>query len=604
MPAWRSDYYKRIADNLQVHTKGLLFSKIDTLFPNENPVSKQHRIDTYEPITKSSIWKGINNLIRIFNNSSFTVNVSDNAREWLNTFAYEGNNLFGHFLERWVTKCIGEDPNGLIVVYPLDYALERNISPVQFVKSCFIKARDKDFVTFTSELDSVIEYNTVSQVHHREIFYDPKIDGLNGITDTRITYNLKVEPKVVKRVLHTFTRQGFLKYEDIGNKQFDFEYHQFPNEMTFIPVFSGGGQEIEAEIFDSFVGPFVPWGNLCLIQHSTHRAVDTMFSFPRMAEIQTPCDHCTAGYVPCKPSELYPEGKIACQYCKGSGYLSVMSPYKVIQRKYDPDDAGQNKHLQTPAVEFYSPDVGILDYSKNAWKDYLKMAETAIFVQQKVYTGQVQSAESKDIDLEELYAWLYNISKVFYDRLRLVLQAIEEYISPRPILVSVEIPYSFAILTEAEAFDALNTIINSEAPVFVKANEVENFVNKFVSKGSPVVRALQILKKVDLLLFYSNKDAQIFKSNAVVSSDLWTRHVLAYPLLVQLYETDKQLFEQEDDAIITKLEAELKKYQPQQPDVTLRDRLIQQTQQQEAAAGEPQEGTTPQNGNNEETTET
>lgn len=575
---WRKDYYKRIADNLQVHTKGQLFSKIATLFPNENPASTAHCINTYEPITKSSIWKGINNIIRIFNNSSFTVNVSDASREWLNGFTYEGNNLFGFFLEQWVTKCIGEDPNGLIVVYPIDYAIERGISPIQFVRSDFIKAREKDFITFTSELDSTIEYNTVSQTTHREIFYDPKIDGLNGITEVKSTYNLKVEPKVVRRVYHTFTKLGFLKYEEAGNGQYNFEYHGFPNEMSFIPVFSGGGQEIENDVFDSFVGPFVPFGNLCLLQHRNHRAVDLMFSYPRMSEIQTPCDHCTAGYNPCPPSEKYPDGKMPCGYCKSSGYVTVTSPYKVIQRKYDPEDQGQNKHLQTPAVEFYSPDVGILSYSKDAWRDYLKMAESAIFVQQKVMTGQVQSAESKGIDLEELYAWLYNISKVFYDRLRLVLQAIEEYINPSPLLVSVEIPYSFAILTEAEAFEALNTIINSEAPVFVKANEVENFVNKFVSKGSPVVRALQILKKVDLLLFYSNKDAQTFKSNNVINPDLWTRHVLAYPVLVRMYESDKQLFEKEDEAIITALEAELDKLMPKQQEVNLRDQLLKQMQ--------------------------
>lgn len=63
---WKKTYYKKVARELQVHTKGQLFKKVNTLFPNEHPDSKAHCIATYEPITKGSVWKGINNLKRIF----------------------------------------------------------------------------------------------------------------------------------------------------------------------------------------------------------------------------------------------------------------------------------------------------------------------------------------------------------------------------------------------------------------------------------------------------------------------------------------------------------------------------------------------------------
>jgi hypothetical protein len=61
LPVWKVDYMAGICKNLQVHTKGLLFSKVDTLFPNEHPDSKAHCINTYEPITKGSIWKAMSN---------------------------------------------------------------------------------------------------------------------------------------------------------------------------------------------------------------------------------------------------------------------------------------------------------------------------------------------------------------------------------------------------------------------------------------------------------------------------------------------------------------------------------------------------------------
>ena len=190
------------------------------------------------------------------------------------------------------------------------------------------------------------------------------------------------------------------------------------------------------------------------------------------------------------------------------------------------------------------------------------MAEESIFVMQKVMTGQVQSAESKQNDREDQYAWLYNISKVFYDKLKNVLQVIEGYLNNTPIECSVETPMSFAILTETEAFESLNTIINSEAPVFVKAHQVENFVNKFVSKGSPIVKAINILKKIDPLLFYSNKDISTFKGNNIINSETWTNHIYAYPLLVSLYENDKNLFQQSDDKIISLIKNEINKLNP------------------------------------------
>src|SRR5438128_2013345 len=99
LPDWKKTYYERIANNLQVHTKGLLFSKVDTLFPHEHPDSKLHCINTYEPITKGSVWKGINNIIRIFSNSSFTVSASDETLEYCNKPQFEGANLFNWFLE-------------------------------------------------------------------------------------------------------------------------------------------------------------------------------------------------------------------------------------------------------------------------------------------------------------------------------------------------------------------------------------------------------------------------------------------------------------------------------------------------------------------------
>lgn len=552
LPTWLTDYFEAIAKNLQVHTKGQLFTKVESVYPNENADSRAHCLATYEPITKSSIWKGINNLLRIFSNSSFTINVGDDLNEWLKEYEYDGHNLLNYFLEMWVHKGVAEDPNGLFVIYPPDYAEEKNICPVQFVRSELIRYVGPEQVAFISEHDSEVSFDVEECAHHREVFYDEKVKGLNALTYTKTTYNKRLKIKVVKPVVHIVSKDGLLIYNE-GENKIDYKVVQFAEPLSVIPAFTAGGPLLDRSqlpIFESFVTNFIPFGNLSLLQHRNHRAVDLMFSYPRIGELETPCD-CQAGM------KKYGDKYEQCRDCNGSQFRTVQSAYKTYRRKYDPNDEGENAHLKVDPVSFYSPDVSIIDYSKNAWKDYLKMAEEAIFVQQRVQTGNVESAESKSIDREELYAWLLNISKVLYNNIRIVLQSLEDYIARSPIKVSVEKPYSFAILTEEEAFVALNILLNSDAPVFVKGNTVDNFVNKFVSKTSPVVRAYAILKQYDTLLFYSTKDVQTFKGANTISAEMWTKHILGYPVLLKLYEQDRTIFDKSNDEIMALIDTEI-----------------------------------------------
>lgn len=591
---WKRDYFDKIARMLQVHTKGQLFTKVDTVFPNEHPDSKAHCLNTYEPITKSSIWKGINNLLRIFSSSSFSINVGDQLTQWLDDYETDGHNLLHYFLETWVHKAVAEDPNGIFVVYPPEYSDEMKRCPVQFVRSELLKAFGKlddgtEFVAFVSEQESDVEYHYERLTTKREIFFDPKIGQFNGREWTETTYNERLKVKIKKEVVHLFTREGFIVYRQ-DKKNFTWDVYNFADELSLMPLFPGGGpvaDTADQPLYESFVSDFVPFGNLALLQHRNHRAVDLNFSYPRMSELQVPCDQpgCTDGRVKCKP-DVNPQGWISCPKCgpsKHPGWVTIQSPYKVYQQRYDPNDGNENKHLEVDPVKFYSPDAGIIQYSKDAWKDYLKMAEEAIFVQQRVYTGQVESAESKEIDLDELYAWLLNVAKTFYSNLRHMLQALEEYLDRSPRQVTVEKPYSFAILTEAEAFIALDKILLSKAPIVIKANQVEAFVNKFVSKGSPVIRALRILKQYDPLLFYSDDQVASYKATNVVSPEMVVKHVLAYPIMLKLYEQDKTIFDQGDQQVMTKIDQEITALNIQTATSSVRQSLLANFNQPPAA---------------------
>lgn len=555
---WWLDYAGQISYNLQVHTKGLMFDKITVLFPNEHPDSQKHCIDSYESITKGSIWKAINNIIRVFNNSSYSIQISDKTKEVIEEYQQSEGSLFSQFLEDWIKNAIAVDPNGICVTYPVEY------TPDLYRYICYkdILYVDNEVLAFISEVESEKKYELKDEQYCKEVFVDYEYSqkGQMNVRHGSVkTFNRRLEVKYVNEVFHVFTKQYFIKFykNDPGDKEFIYEYYRFGKELPTLPYFENGGVEIEKNVYESFIQSFVPFGNLALMSHRNQRAIDLMHAYPKMSEVQQPCDECHGqGKVECSDTE---SGWQTCTSCKGSKYVTIQSPYKVYRKVQDSFDA-DNKTFSTPSVEYYSPPIGPMEFTNKQWASYLSKAEEAVFVQQKTDTGNIESAKSKAIDREELYSWLANISKVLYQNVQMFLQYLENYLNTSPIKVSVEAPYSFAILTESEAFDAMNVILMSPAPVLLKANQIDNFVNKFISETSPVKRALQILKKFDVLLYYSTEDVISLKGQGVISNKTAQIHTLAYPVLIQMYEMDKTLFDSEDDQIITKLSQAIDKY--------------------------------------------
>ncbi len=563
MPEWWISYAEQLSYNLQVHTKGLMFDKVTGLYPNEHPESQKHCISSYESITKASIWKAINNIIRVFNNSSLEIEISEQTQKAIEKYQGQEGSLFSQFLEDWIQNAVATDPNGICVAYPPEYTddLYRYISYKDLIHV------SDDVIIFRSEVESEIKVEMIDTQYAKEIFFDYEyLDGAPNVKHNTVkTFNRRIEKKYQRTVFHAFTKTHFVRFfkENESDKEYSYEFVKYKNEMDTIPYTENGGVCVEKvgnyiqgiEIYESFIHSFIPFGNLALMSHRNQRATDLLFSYPRMSEVQQPCDECNAtGEVSCST------GTEKCKTCRGSKYVSIQSPYKVYRKVSNSFDT-DGKVFSTPSVEFYTPDTGIIDYNNKQWQQYLKQGEEAVFVQNKIQTGNVESAQKAEIDREGLYAWLANIAKVLYNNLEMFLQYMENYINANPIDVSVEKPYSFAILTEQEAFDALNTMLTSPSPIFLKASQIDNFVNKFVSESSPVKRSLEILKKYDLLLYYSDSAIAGIKGQNFIDTKMCQIHVLAYPVLTQMYELDNKLFDLEDEQIIEKLDAEIAKYE-------------------------------------------
>lgn len=571
LPDWQKKLFERYADAVRVHSNGLIFCKINTLFPNEQEGSKDHRILAFESITEPSFCRAANNINRIFKNSSYNVEAADKTIDYISLNLHEGKNFYNWFLDEWITWALKEDANSRIVVFPPEYVLEGNPA-CEFVDSEFIRYLGKDGILYVSERESVVTHDLQEKTIVTEKFYDQSINGVNFKDVQKNTFTPRVTTSIKRYVYHLFVRgKGFYRIEQLekqGAKGEDYQVDFYSFKGDHLPVIDSGGEKGKFDVNKSFLQPFVPFGNLALLQHSQHTAVNFMYSFPRMSEVATPCDDptCDEGFIMCETDEdkkMFGDKK-PCKACGGSGYKTNQTPYKVYRKKYDtqgtPDEM---KYLEIPDVQFYTPPTAILDYSKNEWQSYLEKAETAVYIQQRIRTGNVEAAKSKEIDREDLYAFLSRVGQCYFSRLKFVIQSMQNYLYPgKKSEVSVAVPYSYAIMSESEAYDALKDILTSSLPIPLRASSVEGFINKFISQASPVRKFIEVLRIADPLFYYTNNEISSFKSSNVVSEEQLSNHVYSYPILQKLYHENKDLFLLDVPKIVSKLQAELKKIAP------------------------------------------
>jgi hypothetical protein len=506
-----------------------LFDKVVTVFKNEEPEASKYVLDTYESVTKGSIWRGIDNLSRIFNNTGFDVTGDEDAIRSLSE-----QNFFSNYINDFINISTSVDPNTVQVWIKKD---EEWLS--KFIKTEFIRMINKDEICFIDEENSEYTLRT-------------KTTRISGVTNhygdrnlVRNSYNEGVEYVWGKNIRYIYiNRNQYVEINLNGTDQAEVFNFQFPNPINS-PYSFTGVEKVEKGVRHSAVAGFIPFGNHALIQHRTYRSVEAIFGYPRMSEVELPCEHCVRGVETCDPCDEYPEGTKPCSTCKGSGYVSLQSPFKIYKRKLFPDSPELNANIKP--VEFFTPDIQILQYNADAWKNTLQMGEDAIYIQQRVETGNVESAKSREKQLESMYAWLGRISSVIYENLQSSLDNYSLLIDQGRVIVNK--PLSFAIMNEIEAFEYLNAIVQTDAPVFIKTTHVENFLNKYVSRTSPVIKIVDILKRVDPFVFYTTKDLETLSNSGVINDRDWRIHSYAFPLLMQAYTKNLDLFDQDYEKI-------------------------------------------------------
>jgi hypothetical protein len=535
-------FWNKLKKALVVHTEGRLFDKVITVFNNEDPESSKFVLNTYESVTKGSVWRGIDNLSRIFNSTGFDITGDPSTIQTLSE-----QDFFGKYVNDFINISTARDPNTVQVWVKNDQ--DEWVS--RFIETQFILLLNDDEIGFID-----IEHST----------YEIQVDRSRIGSVTNVLHDhRKITNSYYEGTVYTFGTK--VRYIYINKEQFiQADYNQGEAEIKIenfsqplkSPYTYTGVERIEKGVHNSAVAGFIPFGNHALIQHRTFRSVEALFGYPRMSEVELPCDQCVRGQVSCSPCEEFPDGMKPCSECNGSGYLSLQSPFKIYKRKLFPDAPELNANVRP--VEFFTPDIGILNYNADAWRKTLQLGEDAIYIQQRVETGNVESAASREKTMESMYAWLGRISSVIYSNIQNALDNYSAITNGGAIVLNR--PMSFAIMSEIEAFQYLNTIVTTDAPTFIKSTHIENFLNKYVSKTNPIIKVVDVLKRVDPFVFYTVADLKALSDAGVISDSDWRTHAYAYPLMMQMVTRDPELLVQDVAELELLLASEIAKKQP------------------------------------------
>lgn len=519
VPEWQRKEWNRLKDELQVHTQGHFFMKSIDLYRQEPADGKEYAIRSYEPITKSSINRGLIDLSRVFlstaTNISLPVNRIDQAKKTIQ-----------EYVEKFVDVAQALDPNTVAVAVD---------GQIKYVQSGDILAIDKDFVLFIDRDNSDFE-----MIESPRQYFSAKADDKKVISFVKF-YEPQYNGKKTYILSNKFQTVTLTKEK--GSKDFDVTFN-VKNSSDIKPYVALGVKIIGENVRESAVHNFIPFGNMCLLHHKTHRQIEALFGYPRMTEIETPCNNpdCYNGKVICKdPAKLELAGNPqilyeSCDSCNGTGSISLQSLWRIYKRKVESTRPANETGLEVPSVQFHLPPVEALERTNDMWKELLELAEKAIFIRDKKETGNTESASAKEKDLQDKYNALQKVAEVYYSGLETLLSALFESV------VTIERPVSMAVMGETEAFELLEKISASKAPVFIKNAHLENFLKRYVSASNPVIKAVELLKKIDLFLFYSNEELQQLSDMGVLSAEDKIIHYYAYPILMQLFYNNPDIF--------------------------------------------------------------
>lgn len=533
--------------DIAVHTRAL---KPDALISKRRPYEddgiKDYRLANYEPITADVFGRAIDQLQDVLSSSQVTINCDEDLKEYIARPAFGSGLDFMTFLNKKVIRRMIEDPNGVLLWWPVGRGTtvsneQVDVAP-KLILSTQIKHFDDNVFTYLSPEKSLIKVQKEGKDQ----------DAYEG------------------KIYYIVTRDTYYKYEQVGKKsddKYELKVH-YKHDFKEVPVIVLGGEEADdlkktgetIQYLKSYFHTAVPYANEAVRQFSDHQAVMVTSAFPirEMKEIPCTAKGCDNGVL----TEIIEDevnGKRpitkTCETCKGKGYIVPFSPFGVLTTKRG--DSMNEKEVDVPAIRFISPDVSILEYGGKHWRDLLKDAEKALHL---LFIGQAQSGKAKEIDREPKIAMLDKVgtnvyNNIVYNSLR-VIDKLRNIGGGKGRKITINLPSTFKKKTEQEMIEEIGILRDKNAPSFLIAQASIDYIKKRYSGDTVIQHAVDFLALYDPIFFLTQDEKDRLLASSVIDETQHAKSLYSFSAITAVArEMGEEFLTAQFEEIRTKTDA-------------------------------------------------
>lgn len=468
--------------------------------PYEDDRQYEYRKKNFNNVTMPYMMKAIGKLNRIMNKSNYSIEwKQDEHKQYFEKEIPIFGSLTDYFEQVVVTEKI-LDPNALLVHKPMSIPMREELVEGQQV---FIvdDTQPIDPIPVIIECDDVIDY----------------VPGVYAMIELEEKSEVKVGDQIEKEgiIFEFYDTENIYRIKQYGQKH-DYTFTEpelyYSHKLGFLPCekLRGIPKSEDGHIYYwSYFIYAIPLLDVALYEYSNLDMSVITQMFPQRSEWVEKCTNtgCVDGYM-----HEWIDGveKInRCPSCLGTGKAQPVGPMQVkqftIPDALQPDDP--IKSVPFPGVAYVAPPVEPLDFVYTKFKQ--DVADAFGFLNIDISNTDVKGSETalgKQIDREELFAFLLRISNEVFTLLSFSIECIGKmrFINSfeQP---TIKAPTSFAIRSEYDLTEELIESKKAQIPdVATRQMLREYFVKRFNSEKN--------IDSVIDLIFYTDR---LITSNVV-----------------------------------------------------------------------------------------
>jgi hypothetical protein len=547
------ELWVNIYKQMIVHTRGQLPTELlEINRPNEPKDIKKYRIDTYFPITRDPIEKGLNSTTHLIKQSDYKTVMSDDLRKYLAVTTFESAisinrlNIYDLIFRSFLQIDI-EDPNGVMLALPINpnggtpNELAPNESPIfefKYVASKYIKYIDNKVLIYESG-EAIIGD---SKAKHKVYTVVDK-DDIVIMKPTRYDNEGKI---IYEAELYYRVNLNFAPFRVLGGIE------------TIRDKESKTTKEVkDYKLFDTYFTAYNSWANYAIIAMSETTAVKQRFSYPQVEMIASPCRTCKGAKTMLQGDCLlnkcnHERGQctsITCSDCGGRGTQIYSGPFGVIMK--DPPKAIEgNVQNDVDTIKYYSPPSEGITINKEWLADMTMKMEQSISVYQSAST--TASGVSKEYDLEQKRDFISVIGDNQMNLLEFALQCLAAYRFDK------EVPH----VIKPKKYE-----LRDKDDILTEIGKV-NVIDKSLSKGLAQEyvekeydgidrRVMDLLIENDIYYGYNLDELSKLKAMQMLSTSAFDFHIQGFKAIYSILseeanrdKTNEQIIQLANDKII------------------------------------------------------